>query len=68
MDLAQAVRDEFLGVRADLEALIAIPSVSADPERVDDLQRSAEAVVALLQQAGCPETEIVSAGGGPAVI
>ena len=68
MDLARAVRDEFPGVQADLEALIAIPSVSADPERVDDLQRSAEAIVTLLQQAGCPETEIVSVGGGPAVI
>ena len=66
--LAQTVRDQFPGVRADLEALIAIPSVSADPERAGDLQRSAEAVAQLLRQAGCPEIEIVSAGGGPAVI
>lgn len=51
-----------------MEALIAIPSVSSDAGHVDDLQRSAEAVVALLRQAGCPDTEIVNAGGGPAVI
>ena len=68
MDLVQAVRDQLPGVQADLEALIAIPSISADPERTDDLRRSAEAVVELLRQAGCPEVEIVDAGGGPAVI
>ncbi|MFT4166988.1 MAG: dipeptidase [Microlunatus sp.] len=68
MDLVQALRDQLPGIQADLEALIAIPSISADPEHADDLLRSAETVRALLQQAGCPETEIVSAGGGPAVI
>ena len=47
---------------------MAIPSISADPERAADLQRSAEAVAELLRDAGCPEIEIVSAGGGPAVL
>jgi hypothetical protein len=31
MDLVQAVRDQLPGIRADLDALVAIPSVSADP-------------------------------------
>ena len=68
MDLVQAVRDQLPGIRADLDALVAIPSISADPERAADLQRSAEAVAALLTGAGCPEVEVVGAGGGPAVI
>ncbi len=68
MDLVQAVRDQLPGIRADLDALVAIPSVSADPDRAADLRRSAEAVAALLTGAGCPEVEIVEAGGGPAVL
>src|SRR6478735_940861 len=68
MDLVQAVRDQLPAIRADLEALVAIPSISADPDRAADLQRSAEAVASLLTGAGCPEVQIVSAGGGPAVL
>lgn len=68
MDLVQAVRDQLPGIRADLDALVAIPSISADPDRAADLRRSAEAVAALLTGAGCPEVEIVEAGGGPAVL
>ena len=68
MDLAQAVRDQLPGIRADLDALVAIPSISADPERASDLRRSAEAVAALLTGAGCPEVDVVDAGGGPAVL
>lgn len=68
MDLVQAARAELPGIRADLEALVSIPSISADPERGADLQRSAEAVATLLREVGCPEVEIASAGGGPAVI
>jgi acetylornithine deacetylase/succinyl-diaminopimelate desuccinylase-like protein len=68
MDLVQAVRDHLPTVRADLEALVAIPSISSEPEHAVDLQRSAEAIAALLIGAGCPEVEVVSAGGGPAVL
>ena len=56
------------GIRADLESLVAIPSISADPERAADLRRSADAVAALLVGAGCPEVDVISAGGGPAVL
>jgi acetylornithine deacetylase/succinyl-diaminopimelate desuccinylase-like protein len=68
MDLVQAVRDQLPGIRADLDALVAIPSISADPDRAADLRRSAEAVAALLTEAGCPEVDVVEAGGGPAVL
>lgn len=57
------------GVLEDLGRLVAIPSVSADPERREDVARSARAVAALLRDAGCPEVEVVAAeGGAPAVI
>ncbi|MGH3425609.1 MAG: dipeptidase, partial [Nocardioidaceae bacterium] len=55
-------------VRADLEALVRIESVWADPGRRDEVRRSAEAVANLLGDAGFAEVDIVSAGGGPAVI
>jgi acetylornithine deacetylase/succinyl-diaminopimelate desuccinylase-like protein len=55
-------------VRADLADLVAIESVSADPHRTAQVQRSAEAVAALLTQASCPDVRIVSADGRPAVI
>lgn len=53
---------------ADLERLVAIPSVSADPKLAADVQRSAEAVAALLTDVGCPQVRVVAAGGAPAVI
>lgn len=54
--------------RADLERLIAIPSVSADPAHADDVQRAAEVVAELLTEIGAPEVKIVAEGGHPAVI
>lgn len=56
------------GVRADLERLVRIPSVSADPARHAEVRRSAEEVAALFAAEGV-EVGIVAAGGGqPAVI
>lgn len=54
-------------VRADLEALTRIPSVSLDSFDQTQVDRSAEAVAALLRAEGM-ETEIVREGGRPAVI
>lgn len=56
------------GVRADLEDLVRIPSVWAQPEHRHDVHRSAEAVAQLLREAGFAEVEVVSEGGAPAVI
>ena len=67
-DLRSRVRAVLPGVRRDLEALVRIESVSADPERAGEVQRSAEAVRDLFAAEGF-DTQITSADGGrPAVI
>ena len=67
-DLVSRVRDVLPEVRRDLESLVRIQSVWADPARRDEVARSADAVAALLRDAGFAEVQIVSAGGAPAVI
>ena len=67
-DLVEQVRDVLPSVRRDLEDLVRIESVWADPARHSDVQRSAQAVANLLAAAGFDDVEIVSEGGGPAVI
>jgi len=56
------------GVRADLERLVRIPSISFDGFDHTHVQRSAEAVAELLRDAGLPDVQIVVRGGQPAVI
>ncbi len=64
-----AVRDVMPSVRADLESLVRIPSVSADPARADDVRRSAEATAELFRAEGFDDVQILTAGGGaPAVV
>ena len=67
-DLAERVRDVLPSVRRDLEDLVRIESVWADPGRRDEVHRSAQAVADLLSQAGFGDVRIVSEGGAPAVI
>lgn len=55
-------------VRRDLEDLVRIESVWADPARRDEVRRSARAVADLLSQAGFDDVRIVTEGGAPAVI
>lgn len=56
-------------LRQDLEDLVRIESVSADPARAGEVQRSAEAVAELFRAEDFDSVEIVSAdGGAPAVI
>ncbi len=67
-DLRAAVAEVLPGVRSDLENLVRIQSVGADPARHDDLRRSARASAALFRDAGL-DTRIVEADGGlPAFI
>jgi len=67
--LASAVRDVLPSVRDDLDRLVRIPSVSADPAAAPHLRASAREVAALLRAAGLPEVEVVAvAGGQPAVL
>ncbi|MDT5371115.1 MAG: hypothetical protein QOC62_5546, partial [Mycobacterium sp.] len=67
-DLVEQVRDVLPSVRRDLEDLVRIESVWADPARHYEVQRSAQAVANLLATAGFDDVEIVAEGGGPAVI
>jgi acetylornithine deacetylase/succinyl-diaminopimelate desuccinylase-like protein len=67
-DLADRVRELLPSVRRDLEDLVRIESVWADPGRRDEVHRSAQAVADLLSQAGFADVRIVSEGGAPAVI
>ncbi|WP_370333205.1 dipeptidase [Mycolicibacterium hippocampi] len=67
-DLVQRVRDVLPSVRADLENLVRIESVWADPARRPEVQRSADAVSKLLTEAGFGDVRIVAEGGAPAVI
>jgi acetylornithine deacetylase/succinyl-diaminopimelate desuccinylase-like protein len=55
------------GVRRDLESLVRIQSVSADPARAGEVRRSAEAVAELFTAEGL-DVGIVAAGGAPAVL
>jgi len=67
--LPEAVQHALPAVRADLERLVRIPSVSADPAAAPHLKASAEAVAVLLRQAGLTEVDVLSAGGSqPAVL
>jgi acetylornithine deacetylase/succinyl-diaminopimelate desuccinylase-like protein len=67
-DLVQRVREVLPAVRSDLDDLVRIQSVWADPVRRDEVHRSAEAVAKLLADAGFGDVQIVSEGGAPAVI
>ncbi|BBZ51751.1 dipeptidase [Mycobacterium heidelbergense] len=62
------MRDVLPSVRRDLEDLVRIESVWADPARRPEVHRSAQVVADLLSQAGFDDVRIVSEGGAPAVI
>jgi acetylornithine deacetylase/succinyl-diaminopimelate desuccinylase-like protein len=67
-DLSARVRDVLPGVRRDLEALVRIESVSADPARAGEVRRSAEAVRDLFAAEGFDAAISAIGDGGPAVI
>src|SRR6476469_6400593 len=68
-EIRAAVNAVMPSVRADLEALVRIPSVSADPARADDVRRSAEATAELFRAEGFDDVRILTAAGGaPAVV
>ena len=69
MGTREAVRAVLPIVRAGLERLVRIPSVSSDPTARDQLSASADEVARQLTDAGMAGVEVVSADGGhPAVI
>ncbi len=67
--LRDRITELLPGLRRDLEDLVRIQSVSADPARHGEVERSAEAVRQLFEAEGC-RTRIVRVGddGPPAVI
>lgn len=68
-NIAAAVDAVMPGARADLERLVRIPSIWADPAHADDTHRSAEAVAELARAAGAADVSIIVAdGGAPAVV
>ena len=70
-ELRSRVTAELPRIRQDLEDLVRIESVSADPARAAEVQRSAEAVADLFEAEGFEDVQIVSAredGGAPAVM
>ncbi|SFC94280.1 Acetylornithine deacetylase/Succinyl-diaminopimelate desuccinylase [Nocardioides terrae] len=68
-DIRARVADVLPGVHRDLEDLVRIQSVSADPKRVSEVRRCAEAVAELFRAQDCDAVDIVSVDGGlPAVI
>src|SRR6478752_10217723 len=70
-ELRSRVTAELPRIRQDLEDLVRIESVSADPARAAEVQRSAEAVAALFSAEGFEDVQVVSArddGRAPAVI
>jgi len=69
MSLRDQVEAQIPGVVADLKALVAIESVSADSARAAEVERSAQSIVQLLVDLRCPDVRVVRAdGGAPAVI
>ena len=66
--LPAAVTAALPAARDDLERLVRIPSIWADPAHAADTRRSAEAVAALARDAGGRDVRILAAGGGPAVV
>jgi acetylornithine deacetylase/succinyl-diaminopimelate desuccinylase-like protein len=67
-DLARAVAAAVPDARADLERLVRIPSIWADPAHADDTRRCAEAVAELACGAGGEVRILAAAGGAPAVV
>jgi acetylornithine deacetylase/succinyl-diaminopimelate desuccinylase-like protein len=68
-DVRAAVERVLPGVREDLEHLVRIPSVSADPIAAGHVRASAEAVAALLRGCDMEDVQILEVeGGAPAVV
>jgi cysteinylglycine-S-conjugate dipeptidase len=67
-DLRARVQAVLPGIRQNLEDLVRIESVSADPARAGEVQRSAEAVRDLFAAEGFSVRITSAEGGAPAVI
>jgi acetylornithine deacetylase/succinyl-diaminopimelate desuccinylase-like protein len=66
-DLRARIHGAVPQIRADLERLVAIPSVSAKDFDPEPLRRSADTVAEMLREVGA-ETKILRSAGHPAVV
>jgi acetylornithine deacetylase/succinyl-diaminopimelate desuccinylase-like protein len=67
--LRDQIQAQIPGVLSDLKTLVAIESVSADPARQPEVERSAQSIAQLLVDLRCPDVRVIRAdGGAPAVI
>ena len=64
LDYAHQHKDEFLD---SLKQLIAIPSISTDPEAAADVRRAAEWVAARLKELGIDKVAVMPTAGHPVV-
>lgn len=68
-DLRAALADVLPEARAELERLVRLPSISADPAHRRDVEQAATQVAGLAAQAGAVDVQVVRAdGGAPAVL
>ena len=58
-DVRHALQKCMPAVRSDLEALVRIRSVSADPAHAGDMRRAATEIVRLFREAGAPSAEVI---------
>lgn len=63
--VVQAAEADLDVARQELEALVRIPSVSADPDHLADVHASAEAVGALMEAAGLEHVRLAAVDGAP---
>jgi len=61
----ESARADLAAARVELEGLVRIPSISADPERERDVADSADAVAALMEAAGLEHVRQASVDGSP---
>lgn len=67
-DMLARVEAVMPGVRRDLEALVRIESVSADPKRHAEVRRSGELTAQLFRDEGFDVQTVAADGGQPAVV
>ena len=67
--LQAAVRREMPRARQDLEALVRVPTISADRAHAADVARAVDQVAELAREAGAADVQVLSAQGGqPALV
>jgi acetylornithine deacetylase/succinyl-diaminopimelate desuccinylase-like protein len=67
-DLRSQIDSVLPAARADLEALVTIPSISSDPARAGDVRAAIERVRDLALAGGAADATVVASGAAPALV